>query len=204
MSKSQRTSRRYRVHLSVRYERARDFVVEYAENLSSGGLFVRGHTDLQPLERVPVQLELPGYGTFQLTAEVAHVLTPEVAQTCKRKPGVGLQIVDAPAGFREALAEYLIRLGRRRDHMVLVADTECRRLVAEAGYQAGPVPGAEELIAAVAHSDAPVIGVVVSRAQEAQYRAEAKIGGSPELIHAIDYLEEMDALLTVLDAAIVG
>lgn len=201
MPSETRSSKRFRVHLSVRYQSAREFVVEYAQNLSSGGLFIRGATKLQPLDRVPVQIELPGYQTFKITAEVAHILTPEVAATCGRVPGVGLAIVEAPPDFNDALATYLFRLGQRPDYCVLVADAECRRLLSDAGYQTAPVPPANELLATIAHLDVPVIGVVVARAQEQAYTAIATAAGDPGLVYVIDYLEELDDLLGQLDAA---
>lgn len=199
MTKPPRKEKRFRVHLSVRYERARDFVVEYAENLSSGGLFVRGHTTLEPLEQVEVQIELPGYGAYPITAEVAHVLTPELAKELDRKPGVGLQIVEAPAGFSDALSAYLIKLGKRPDNCVLVADTECRRLIADAGYQTGGVPPPERLAAMLAGAAVPVIAVVIARSLEPDYRAAIEIADLDLQVYAIDYLEEMDEVLGLLD-----
>jgi len=200
--KSQRNSKRFRVHLSVRYEVAREFVVEYAQNLSSGGLFIRGTTDLKPLERVPVQIELPGFSKFLITAEVAHILTPEMAATTGNAPGVGLSIIKTPTGFDEALSSYLMRLGKRPDYCVLVADNECRRLVTDAGYKTDAVPAATDLLGMIARTTTPILAVVVSRAQEEEYKTVATQAGDPGLVFVIDYLEEMDDLLGRLDDAI--
>ncbi len=190
------------MHLSVRYESAREFVVEYAENLSSGGLFIRGNTKLKPLQQVPVQIELPAFDKFLITAEVAHILTPELAAACGRAPGVGLSIIKTPTGFDDALATYLVRLGKRPDYCVLVADPECRRLMSEAGYKTGSVPAPTELLAVIARTETPIAGVVVSRAQEAEYKQVAAKAGDPNLVYVLDYLEELDELLGQLDDSI--
>jgi Tfp pilus assembly protein PilZ len=57
-----RLQTRYRVHLSVRFETALDFVTEYAENLSRGGLFVRGAHHLELNREVPIQMEVDVLG----------------------------------------------------------------------------------------------------------------------------------------------
>jgi hypothetical protein len=198
--KDQRKGARYRVHLSVRYASAREFVVEYARNLSAGGLFIRGAQHLEPLSPITVEISLPGYKTVQVDAQVVHVITPEMAAGTDNKPGAGVAITQSPDGFDEAMSAYLQRLGRRRDRLVLVGDEACRELLQEAGYQTGPAPAVDELVAAIARSDVPVIGVVVSRAQEAEYTAAATKAGMPEVVRSIDYLEEIDELLTQLDA----
>ncbi len=187
------------MHISVRYEKARDFVVEYARNLSVGGLFVRGAHDLEPLSEVNVDVELPGFKSFRILCQVAHVVSPEMAVATDNNPGAGLAILESPPDFNEALGSYLRRLGRRRDFCVLVIDEACRTLLEDAGYRAVPAPPASQLVAAIARSDVPVIGVVVSRAQERAYADAADAGGMPGVVHGLDYLEEVEELLAVLD-----
>ena len=46
----------------------------------------------------------------------------------------------------------------------------------------------------------PVVGVVVSRTQQVEYTDAATNAGMPEVVRSIDYLEELDELLTQLDA----
>ena len=55
---SMRQEERFRVNFSVRFGIARDFVQEYAENLSSGGLFIRGAHRLAPGERAWLSTEI--------------------------------------------------------------------------------------------------------------------------------------------------
>jgi hypothetical protein len=187
------------VHLSVRYEKARDFVVEYARNLSVGGLFVRGAHDLELLSEINVEVDLPGFDNFRLVCQVAHVVSPEMAAATDSIPGAGLAIVKSPPDFNEALGIYLRRLGRRRDFCVLVIDEECRRLLEDAGYRAVAAPPVSQLVATIARSAVPIIGVVVSRAQETAYADAAAAAGMPGVVHGLDYLEEVEELLTVLD-----
>ena len=187
------------MHLSVRYEKARDFVVEYANNLSVGGLFVRGAHDLEPLSEINVNVNLPGFRDFQITCQVAHVVTAEMAVDTDNTPGAGLAITKSPPDFKEALASYLRRLGRRRDFSVLVIDEACRKLLEDAGYRAVPAPPVSELVATIAHSTVPVLGVVVSRAQERAYAEAVAAAGMPGVVHGLDYLEEVEELLAVFD-----
>jgi hypothetical protein len=198
-SKADRKSARYRVHMSVRYGSARDFVVEYAQNLSAGGLFIRGAHHLEPLSEITVELNLPGYKTFQVTAQVAHIVTPEMAAGTDNQPGAGVAITKKPEGFEEAMATYLQRLGHRQDYCVLVTSAECRDLLADAGYQVRAAPPVEALVAEIARSETPVLGVVVPRALEAEYTEAATNAGLPDAVHVIDYLDEMDDLLASLD-----
>jgi hypothetical protein len=101
------------VHLSVRYEVAAEFRREYADNLSRGGLFIRGGSGLARRREVDVAIELPGLGEFHVQAEVMHVIGADEAAELGRTAGAGLSIAHAPDGFQAALAQYLERLGRR-------------------------------------------------------------------------------------------
>jgi len=198
-SKENRKGARYLVHLSVRYGSAREFVVEYAKNLGAGGLFIRGAYELEPLAPISVEIALPGFKTFRVRAQVVHVITPEMAAGTDNEPGAGVAITQRPEGFDDAMTEYLKRLGRRRDYRVLVGDEECRKLLEDAGYQTAPAPAVGDLVAEIARSDLPVIGVVVSRAQEREFAKAAEAAGMPGVVRSIDYLEELDELLTQLD-----
>lgn len=195
---------RYRVHLEVRFAVARDFVVEYAENLSKGGLFVRGAHTLQPLEDVTIQVELPGAGAFEITGRVAHILDAATAEKVGRKPGAGLQIVDTPPGFEDALGAYLVRLGRRRDAMTLATSAEARGLLEAAGYRSEPAEPPASIVQQIARCELPVVAVVVDRADEHAYREAMAAAGDDALVRAIDYLEELEALLPELDDDIPG
>lgn len=190
---------RYRVHLSVRFDTALDFVAEYAENLSRGGIFVRGAHHLELNREVPIQMEVPGYPPFKVEARVAHIITPLMAETLKRKPGAGFHIVRGPRGFQEAIRNYLTRLGRRRDRGVLGGDHHIASSLEAAGYRTQLVSQAQDLILAVEEMDVNVLGVVVTRSAEHEYARAAGVLGRTAFVYGVDLLEEVDELLPVFD-----
>jgi uncharacterized protein (TIGR02266 family) len=199
MADNQRRSERYRVALKVRYSTARDFVIEYAENLSEGGLFVRGAQRLDKGDAVTVELELPGFETFQVGAVVAHTLSAEDAAERSRRPGAGLRITEGPDGFEEALHAYLMRLGRRRDNIILVENPQFGALLSEAGYHVRKAPPPDGLHAAISEADMDVLAVVVPRSRQGEYGESAMSMGAPEVVRAVDFEEELDSLLADLD-----
>jgi hypothetical protein len=197
-----RSSNRFAVHLQVRYQSARAFVQEYAENLSAGGLFIGGAGDLEPLQEVAVEIELPGAGVFRVVAQVAHVMDAATAARMGRSPGAGLAIIKSPPGFSEALSAYLARLGRRADHLVLCGHDGIAGVLAEAGYRVATAPPPADLVRAIAGSQLPVVGVVVAGERAAAYRAAAAGAGAPDLVHVMDSAAEVDRLLARLDDAL--
>ena len=199
MEPVRRRAARYRVHLSVRYETAADFVREYAENLSKGGLFIRRARGLSRHRDVMVELDLPGFGSFQVRAEVVHVISPEMATEHGRAAGAGLAIRETPDGFEEALANYLVRLGRRADSLVLAAAEPAARLLVAAGYQVAAVASPATLGEALAAqaADARLVGVVVPGAEVDPYRLAA--ADNAELVVAMDEPREIDEVLVQLD-----
>lgn len=196
---SGRRSSRYRVHLSVSYASASEFVREYAENLSAGGMFVVGAAGLSPLEEVQVAVSLPGYGTYKVLAEVCHVIPAEMARQINHAPGAGLQIKQAPDGFDQALSGYLMRLGQRADHTVLATSAEVREVIADAGYKVAPAPDAGGLVMTVARAESPVLAVLVRPGELAGYREAATAAGDPELVIACEGVREVDSVLAALD-----
>jgi hypothetical protein len=194
-----RRHQRFAVRFQVRFKTALDFVVEYAENLSAGGLFVRGAHRLEPLSEAEVEIELPGYGQFTVRGKVAHIVSPELAATSGRRPGAGLEILQAPDDFREVLAEYMRRLGRRRDVAVLAEEGRPLELLDAAGYRAAPLPTPNDLVVTMARSQYPVLAVVVTRAREDQFRPAAEAAGVADLVRLLDNEEELDELLGALD-----
>jgi hypothetical protein len=66
--------------LRLRFDTAPEFAREYRENVSRGGAFVPGASDLELRTTVQVVLELGWCGeSVQLSAEVVHVVPPELA-----------------------------------------------------------------------------------------------------------------------------
>ena len=182
------------MHLSVRYETAADFVREYADNLSRGGLFIARGRGLSRHRDVMVELELPGFGAYQVRAEVVHVVSPEMAAAHGHAAGAGLAIREAPDGFADALASYLERIERRAAALVLAAGPAVR-LLAAAGYQVEEVASPAALAARAA--DQRPVGVVVPAAALDSFRVAA--GASADLVVALDGSREIDEVLAHLD-----
>jgi hypothetical protein len=194
-----RKAARYRVFLSVRYEVAADFVREFAENLSRGGMFIRGARGLSRRRDVTVAIELPGYGSYEVRAEVAHVIGEERAREHGRSAGAGLSIVETPDGFNEALSGYLLRLSRRGDSIVLAAEEEAARLLHAAGYQVRAVSSPERLGALIDGCELPLVGVVVPGARLAEFAAAAQGTQAAELLVPIEAEHRIDDVLVRLD-----
>jgi hypothetical protein len=197
LSARARQAARHRVHVAVRYSTAADFVREYAENLSRGGLFVQGARGLTRHRDLEVELELPGFGSFRVRAEVVHVIDAAAAAELGRTPGAGLAIVATPPGFDAALATYLDRLERRADARVLCDDREAARLLAAAGYRVAPLePAATSAAASRDAPDAPVIALVAPSGLCRRLRARAR----GRAVVAMDRPDELDRVLAELDA----
>ena len=99
-----RTFPRYNARFAVRFATVQEFVLEYAANISAGGVFVTTN-DPPPMETVVrVMMELPGGGpAVEAKAVVVHRVTPEQAKERNTPAGVGVQFVDADDRFRERM-----------------------------------------------------------------------------------------------------
>ncbi len=195
-----RRSPRKRVHLRVEFPRAQDFVEQYAENLSSGGVFVRGAEGLSQFEQVTIKLALPGLGAFELQAEVIHVIPRD--QAGARGPGIGFAIRVAPPGFDDALTGYLVRLGNRANMTVFVDGEPWRELVSDAGYHVAAVPDAPGELASVIARESSVAGVLVPTNEAADYAAALAGAGKDMLVIAVDGSTSVEAVLDRLDGAL--
>ena len=187
------------MHLSVRYSTAREFVREYAENLSQGGLFLTGAHTLAPLQLVAVSMELPGFQKYDILAEVVHIISPDLAAQLGRHPGAGLAIVGSPPGFHHALESYLQRLGRRKDHVVLIADESMGILLGSCGYRVARAPLPGDVARAVVESAQPVVGVLVPTALIADYERALTETATRAVVHGLEAFTSIDEILAQLD-----
>lgn len=187
---------RHATELQVRFTSASEFVIEYAENLSAGGLFVRQAHGLAPLSEVQVQIALPGFGQYTVKARVAHVMDEETATRYKRHPGAGLQLTETPEGFQIALTAYLHRLGRRRDSLVLVEEAACLSMLSSAGFRTKAASLDE--IAEQALSSG-LLAIVVAKRSARKYRDA--IASAPRKVSVIgcDHAADEELLLIELD-----
>jgi uncharacterized protein (TIGR02266 family) len=95
---------RYNANFAVRFATVQDFVLEYAANISAGGVFV--HTENPPPLKtiVQVEMELPGSDTaVPARGIVVHRVTTEDAKKLGTLPGVGVQFMDADDEFRKRI-----------------------------------------------------------------------------------------------------
>jgi uncharacterized protein (TIGR02266 family) len=99
-----RAFRRYNTRFAVRFSTVQDFVLEYAANISAGGVFV--HTpEPPPLQTVVnIEMELPGSDVpVPAKGMVVHRVTAEDAAQRGTLPGMGVQFVEASDGFRDRI-----------------------------------------------------------------------------------------------------
>jgi uncharacterized protein (TIGR02266 family) len=101
---SRRAFPRIAARFGVRFATVQDFVLEYAANISAGGVFVHSN-DPPPLKSVVrVEMELPGGGgTVPARGVVVHRVTPEEAEAKGTLAGMGVQFIDADDEFRQKI-----------------------------------------------------------------------------------------------------
>lgn len=195
---NKRGASRHRVALRAHYTCRNREASGLVENLSRDGLFVRGRSDLRMGEVIVVALELPGLGNHELHCRVIHVIDEGDAPKHLRTPGVGLTIESAPEEFLDSIDEYVARLLKRAEAMVLVDADEICPLFAAAGYQVAHLPPPQQLSEALG-GEVPVVGVVVPPAVADAYR-EAMDGQKGEVpVLAMNGSDEFDSVLAALD-----
>jgi uncharacterized protein (TIGR02266 family) len=190
---------RHRVHLEVRYRTAAEFVEDHAQDLSTGGLFIRGATDLAVGDPVEVEVDLPGSGSYTVTGRVAHIMTPERAAELDRAAGAGVELTSSSAEFQQAQRAYFERLGRRRDAYVIATNVLVATHVERFGYSTLEAKEPGQLTRLIARADGAVVGIIVGRREAELYRKAAAAHGLDDLVSAVDFLEEIDELLGELD-----
>lgn len=194
---------RYEVKLRVRYTNAQQFVQDYVENLSAGGLFIAGAQDVELLSESDVELQLPGQGEWRVRARAVYRLDADAAQKAGRRAGVGYQIIESPAGFQDALLGYLLRLGRRRDHSVMAGGIDGEQLLTESGYRVVPLPSADGFARRIAAtSDTILLAIVVSPTVAEVYRAAAQAAGVEDRLHVVANADQIVELIARLDSLI--
>jgi len=97
----------------VRFGNVQDFVLEYAANISAGGVFVQTENPPELHSVITVILELPDGGSpVEAKGRVVHRVTPAEAKARSTLAGAGVQFVDATDEFRERIdraIEYILK-----------------------------------------------------------------------------------------------
>jgi len=101
--------------IEIQFKTAEDFVREYTENISQGGMFIRGLTDLPLGARIELVMKLPGQeGEVKALAEIVHVLDQAKVSLVngKSSPGSGVQFIQFMGDGETRLRSYLQKAGR--------------------------------------------------------------------------------------------
>jgi uncharacterized protein (TIGR02266 family) len=103
-----RAFQRYEARFKVAFVNVQDFVLQYAANISAGGVFVQTDDPPELHEVVSISMELPGGGpAVETKAVVVHRVTLEEAQERNTPAGAGVQFVEASDQFRERIERAL-------------------------------------------------------------------------------------------------
>ena len=102
---------RVQARFAVRFGTVQDFVLEYAANISAGGVFVHS-AEPPPLKTiVRVEMELPGGGpAVPARGLVVHRVTAEEAEARGTIPGMGVQFMDSDDDFRKRIDEAIEKI----------------------------------------------------------------------------------------------
>ena len=197
MSTEQRRHPRYGVHLAVRYTNAEQFVTDYVENLSAGGLFIGGAHQLPLFTETDIHIELPGQGEWTVRAKSVYLIDETAAQRLGRKAGAGFEIIVKPPGFDDALLGYLLRLGRRREHAVMTGEIPGVDLIRDAGYRVVPLESEDEVAIALANDDDKIIAIIVQPALVTPYRNRLGEKGKSLVFAATSHADVIDILARI-------
>lgn len=98
---------RFEQTLEVEYNTVGDFLIDYSQNISKNGIFVK--TDRpQPVETiVPLKITLPNGEKLEITGKVAHVIDAELAADLGRQAGMGVQFMSYHGTSQERLWAYI-------------------------------------------------------------------------------------------------
>jgi uncharacterized protein (TIGR02266 family) len=100
---TRRSFPRVNARFAVRFASVQDFVLEYAANISAGGVFVQTQNPPPLKSIVRVEMELPGGAAVPAQGLVVHRVTPEEAKARGTAPGCGVQFIAADDAFRQRI-----------------------------------------------------------------------------------------------------
>ena len=108
---------RFNARFAVRFATVQDFVLEYAANISAGGVFVQTENPPPLNTVVQVEMELPGSSrSVPARAMVVHRVTKEEAKRRGTLAGMGVQFMDASDEFRsriDSAIAHILETGQR-------------------------------------------------------------------------------------------
>jgi type IV pilus assembly protein PilZ len=102
---------RFPVRFKVRFSDPLEFITQYADNISRGGLFIETLDPPDLGRAVAVILELPDGGPpISASALVVHRVPFAAVLPPGESPGCGVQFLDTSDGFHERIESYLVAL----------------------------------------------------------------------------------------------
>ena len=132
---------RFDTCLEVRFRNFPELLVEFASNISRGGLFAKTYTPPAVRARVRLVVHLPNGEDVETDAEVMHVVTVEDALARGLLPGAGLSFVTQNAEFDGRIAALIDRYRARKPRVLVVDDDALfRASVGDALAEAGMDP----------------------------------------------------------------
>ncbi|MCX5858346.1 MAG: PilZ domain-containing protein [Proteobacteria bacterium] len=105
-----RREQRLPVRLTVKFRTGKALEREYSENISYGGMFIRGRTDLPLRTKLEVVFKLPGTEQeIKAVAEVVHIVSQEKVDMIDgdRVPGSGVHFIEFIGDGEEKLRRYI-------------------------------------------------------------------------------------------------
>jgi uncharacterized protein (TIGR02266 family) len=112
-----RLSPRIAATFKVRYQGFDQFLTEYTEDLSRGGMFLATRNFLPLNSIIRCVLYLPGSeAEVRIIGRVRHVMSDAEAKQCGRNPGMGIEFLDLPRDDADRLLGYLARMSATNAH----------------------------------------------------------------------------------------
>jgi len=108
-----RREQRLPVRLTIKFRTGKALAREYSENISYGGIFIRGRTDLPLRSRLEVVFQLPGTDEeIKAVGEVVHIVSQEKVDLIDgdRVPGCGVHFVEFIGDGETRLKDYLEKM----------------------------------------------------------------------------------------------
>lgn len=103
---------RYDQVLEVHYASVSDFLVDYSENISKNGIFVKTENPADADSIVPMKLYLPNGDVLEITGKVVHALPPTLAGELQRPAGMGIEFLHFHGSSQERLWAYIESLNQ--------------------------------------------------------------------------------------------
>lgn len=135
------------VRLRVQWKSIEEFAVDFAKDISKGGLFLETEQELLPGSPVLISVEIPDTNTvLELGARVIHRRSPEEAQQRNLPSGLGLQFVGISPEIIEQIETFIQeRMGaqdaspshKRSLNVLIVDDDPTFQLHAATAFRAG-------------------------------------------------------------------